>query len=190
MVSLPKEFSGKENPTLLVQVLRVYNDRLHPGLAKVKTRGEINRTKKKLYQQKGTGGARHGARSAPIFVGGGVAHGPKGIKRELVLPKKMGKKALQVSLTLKAKDKKIAVITGLKTLQKTKEAQKLVDKLRLAEGGKNRKIMIALSQANGGQIKFFQNIENLEIKRYADLNARDVFWASFVAIDKEALGEK
>ena len=189
-MSLPKQFSEKENQALLAQSLRVYHDRLHPGLAKVKTRSAVNRTKKKLYQQKGTGGARHGARSAPIFVGGGVAHGPKGLKRKLSLSKKMAQKALQVSLALKAKDKKVVVVTGLKTLQKTKEAQKLINKLQLVEGKPNKKIMIALSRINENQLRFFKNIENLKIKRFADLNARDVFLASFVAIDKEALGEK
>src|SRR3990172_4724030 len=113
-----------------------------------------------MYRQKGTGRARHGAKSAPIFVGGGVAHGPKGIKRELSLPKKMVQKALHVSLALKAKDKKIVVVTGLKTLQKTKEAKKLINKLQLVEGKPDKKIMIALSQANSGQRRFFKNIGN------------------------------
>ena len=74
--SLPKEFGQKENLPLLAQAVRVYEERSHIGFAKTKTRAEVNRTTKKVYKQKGTGGARHGARSAPIYVGGGTAHGP------------------------------------------------------------------------------------------------------------------
>ena len=82
-VSLPKQFAEKENLSLLSQAIHIYRDRAHIGLAKTKTRGEVARTTKKWYRQKGTGGARHGARSAPIFVGGGTAHGPKLARREL-----------------------------------------------------------------------------------------------------------
>src|SRR3989344_5966768 len=82
-LSLPKEFEVKPNFRLLAQAYHVYEDRTHLGLAKAKTRGEVRISTKKIYKQKGTGGARHGAKSAPIFVGGGVAHGPKGIKRKL-----------------------------------------------------------------------------------------------------------
>jgi len=80
--SLPKGFDLKKAEKLLVQIVRVFEDRTHFGLNKVKTRSEVNKTRKKLYKQKGTGGARHGAKSAHIFVGGGVAHGPKGEKRD------------------------------------------------------------------------------------------------------------
>src|SRR3972149_10697830 len=88
-VTLPKDWEEKMNLALLSQVMHVYQDRLHIGLAKAKTRGEVNRTTKKWYAQKHTGGARHGARSAPIFVGGGVAHGPRPLRRELNLSDRM-----------------------------------------------------------------------------------------------------
>src|SRR5690554_4960009 len=71
-------FGQKANPTLLAQAVRVYLSNLRQGTSKVKTRSEVSRTRAKWYRQKGTGNARHGARSAPIFVGGGVAHGPNG----------------------------------------------------------------------------------------------------------------
>ena len=79
-INLPKEYNLKTSNSLLLQAVRVFEDRTHFGLARVKTRSEVNKTRKKLYKQKGTGGARHGAKSAHIFVGGGVAHGPKGEK--------------------------------------------------------------------------------------------------------------
>src|SRR3990170_7427665 len=110
--NLPKSFIEKENLALLSQAVRVYEDRKHPGLSKVKTRGEVTASTRKIYRQKGTGGARHGAISAPIFVGGGIAHGPKGVKRILSLPKKMRKKALISSLNWKLKDSELFVIDG------------------------------------------------------------------------------
>src|SRR3989344_5044199 len=86
---LPKEFRVKPNLGLLTQSLRVYEERGHVGLRQAKTRAEVNRTGKKLYKQKGTGGARHGSKRAPIFVGGVVAHGPRPIRRILSLSSKL-----------------------------------------------------------------------------------------------------
>lgn len=73
-------FAAKVNVGLLAQVLRVYKMNQRQGTAKTQTRSEVNRTTKKWFKQKGTGNARHGARSAPIFVGGGQAHGPNGLQ--------------------------------------------------------------------------------------------------------------
>src|SRR3989344_3759198 len=117
--NLPERFVEKENLPLLAQAIRVYEARLHPGLAKVKTRGEVIASTRKIYRQKGTGGARHGAKSAPIFVGGGVTHGPKGLKRILTLPAKMRKKALGTALSLKAKEEKVFVIDGVSGFKKS-----------------------------------------------------------------------
>src|SRR3972149_10400244 len=110
--SLPKAWETAVNLNLLAQAIHVYEDRSHNALAKAQTRAEVERTKKKWYRQKGTGGARHGAKSAPIFVGGGVAHGPRPVKRELTLPKKMARQAFSVALTLKAKEGKVLGLKG------------------------------------------------------------------------------
>src|SRR5688572_24665900 len=83
-------FAAKVSPALIAQAVRVYQDRQHQHTSKVKTRGEISLTTAKWFKQKGTGRARHGAKSAHIFVGGGVAHGPDGIRgASLTLPVKM-----------------------------------------------------------------------------------------------------
>jgi large subunit ribosomal protein L4 len=73
-------FGQKPVASLLAQAVRVYLSNQRQGTSKVKTRADINRTKKKWYKQKGTGGARHGARTPSIFVGGAVAHGPTGLR--------------------------------------------------------------------------------------------------------------
>ena len=85
------------------------------GTHKVLTRAEVNRTKKKLYAQKGTGQARHGARSAPLFVGGAKAMGPVQHSHEFDLPKKVKALGLRHALSAKAKGGAIVIIEDSKT---------------------------------------------------------------------------
>ncbi|HTW34775.1 MAG TPA: 50S ribosomal protein L4 [Rhizomicrobium sp.] len=85
------------------------------GTHKVLTRGEINRTKKKVYKQKGTGQARHGARSAPLFVGGAKAMGPVQHSHEFSLPKKVRALGLRHALSTKAKAGAIVVLDAAKS---------------------------------------------------------------------------
>src|SRR3990167_11555632 len=115
-LALPKEFGGDVNKALLAQAIHIYRDRTHAGNSKVKTRGEINLTTAKWYKQKGTGRARHGSQSAPIFVGGGVAHGPRTRDFSLSMPQKMRKAALISALSLKASEGDIKVLSGLTKL--------------------------------------------------------------------------
>jgi len=189
-ISLPKEFSAKENWPLLAQAIRVYNARLHIGHAKVKTRAEVNRTKKKVYRQKGTGGARHGARSAPIYVGGGVAHGPKMVKRELSLSKKIAKQALNVALSLKAKENEIVVVGGLGSVIKTREVAVLVNSITKAQEAINRRFTIALSEGNLKIGRNLKNLEDVKFLPYKNLNAYQVFFGGTLVLDKEIFEAK
>jgi large subunit ribosomal protein L4 len=78
-ITLPDEiFAVKARPSLLAQAVRVYLTNSRQGSAQVKSRGQIRGSGRKIWRQKGTGRARHGDRYAPIFVGGGIAHGPSG----------------------------------------------------------------------------------------------------------------
>lgn len=181
--TLPKSFDEKVNMNLLAQAVRVYDERSHTGLAKAQTRAEVNRTKKKLYKQKGTGGARHGSRRAPIFVGGGVAHGPRPIRRELTLPLKMKKKALATSLSLKEKNKQVVSVSGLEKMKKTKEAQTLVNKL-LKELGGVKRLTFALSGSGKEANRVLRNIKNVFVVPYKNLNAHNVYFGGGLVIDK------
>ena len=108
----PRVFAYPVNPALLTQVLHVYRDNAHQNTSKVKTRGELTRTTRKMYKQKGTGNARHGSRMAPIFVGGGVAHGPTGVQpTNLKLNRKMKAAAFGRYSLLYAKDKLLELVT-------------------------------------------------------------------------------
>ncbi|MBU0572558.1 50S ribosomal protein L4 [Patescibacteria group bacterium] len=185
-VNLPKDFIEKENPALLAQAIRVYEGRLHSGLSKVKTRGEVVASKRKIYRQKGTGRARHGALSAPIFVGGGKAHGPKGVKRQLELPKKMRRKALGVALGAKVKNGDLLVVDGLSSLKKTKEAQKLVDKI-LKSKKKGGRVSFVLSEKSFSAVRAIRNIPNAEAISFHNLNIHQVYYGGVLILDKEIL---
>lgn len=175
-------FEKEENDYLVAQAMRVYTNRAHKALSKVKTRGEVLLTKSKWYRQKGTGRARHGAKSAPIFVGGGKAHGPRGIKRELELPLKMKRKALAIVLNRKLKDKKIFLIDGVAKIKKTKESYELV---RRIAGDKMARTTVVLSMKNKDKAKFFRNIDNLSVLVFESLNAYSVFYGGLLLFDAD-----
>lgn len=190
--TLPKVFAEPENMALLAQAIHVYRAREHAGLSKVKTRSEVVRTTKKWYRQKGTGRARHGARSAPIFVGGGVAHGPKGVKRKRVLPRKMKQKALRVALGVKARDKRIVFVKGLSLLKKTKDAQSLLDKIILGEkiSSKNPRFTFIISDRNSVKSRFLRNMAKVRTMSYKSLNAYAVFLGGVLVFDKSLFDKK
>jgi large subunit ribosomal protein L4 len=188
-VTLPKVFDEKENMVLLAQAIRVYGDRKKPRRGKTKTRGEVVKSTRKIYRQKGTGRARHGDVGAPIFVGGGKAHGPRGDKRELTLPKKMKKKALSIALSLKVRDGKVAVIDEVAKIKKTKDAQKIINEIVKKELKEKepKKTTICLADKNKDAQKFFRNIKNTQTLSFDDLNAHTVFYGGLLVIDKEAI---
>lgn len=189
--TLPQSLVEKDNLYLLAQAIRVYDQHLYPIRGKTKTRGEVRSSTAKIWRQKGTGRARHGSVSAPIFVGGGVAHGPAGVRSKLTLPQKIRQKALKISLALKAKEGKLVVAEGLKNIKKTKEAQKLVDSILEKQlGGKSSRFTIVLSKENTSVASFFRNLKNSRVVDFDSLNARSVFFGGLLVLDKDALDAK
>lgn len=190
-MTFPKELIEKENMTLLTQAIRVYEDRSHTGVSKTKTRGEITARKGKVWKQKGTGRARHGARSAPIFVGGGKAHGPKSEKRTLNLPKKMKRKAYKIALTRLVNAGRVVVVNGI-NFKKTKEAEVLIEKIVKKEFKKDlpNKILVALDTKNMEAKRAFSNVENVKFSNYQTLNAYKLFFTDLLIIDKEVFSVK
>jgi large subunit ribosomal protein L4 len=113
-VELPAEiFEAKINVGLMHQYVVMQQANARLGTHKTKRRGEINRTHAKWYRQKGTGRARHGNRAAPIFVGGGRAHGPIPHKYTKHMPKKMRHAALRSALSALARDGQIVVVNEI-----------------------------------------------------------------------------
>jgi len=131
-IELSDSIFGLEPRSDLLQRVVVWQlAKRRAGTHKVLTRGEINRTKKKVYRQKGTGQARHGARSAPLFVGGAKAMGPVQHSHAFGLPKKMRALGLKHALSAKAKAGALIVIESAKAdAIKTRELAKRLDKGR------------------------------------------------------------
>jgi len=177
-LTLPREFTVEKNLNLLAQSIRVYEERAHIGLADTKTRAEVNRTKKKWYKQKGTGGARHGARSAPIFVGGAKAHGPSGRQNySLKLSKKQKQASLVSALSQQFKEGNILAVAGLDKLEpKTKKFDQVMDKLKPGK----KKILLVLAKE---ELKIKRGVRNLNyldaainLTTYTVLNAKTIIF--------------
>jgi len=170
----PRIFAAKINPQLVGQAVRVYLANQRKAYPKTKTRAEVNRTKAKWYRQKGTGRARHGSRAAPIFVGGGVAHGPRGNQNyKLKMSKKMKQAALFSALTSKFKNGDILVVKGLEKIEpKTKKIAEVFEKLKVKS--QKSKIMLVLPQVLENVILAARNLENVSLTPVNSLNTYEV----------------
>lgn len=180
-----KDF-GVVNKNLLAQALRVYEFNSHQKTSKAKNRGEVTGSRRKIYRQKGTGNARHSDRYAPIFVGGGVAHGPDGlIPANLVLPKKMKKKALSAALTLKLENNELSVLSLSPKLDgKTSTAAKLF--ASIASHPKNKTLVITRDRQET-LYNAVSNLQKLTLKRSSMINARDIMRHDHIIFTKDAL---
>lgn len=146
-MTLQKEIFGQDvNNVLMAQAVRVYLANQRAGSASTKSRGEVRGSTRKIYRQKGTGRARHGAITAPIFVHGGVAFGPKPHDFSLKLTKKMKRKALFSALSQKLKEKSIHIVDGLSTIEpKTKAMAEVIT--RVLPEKKKRVLFVTASDA-------------------------------------------
>jgi large subunit ribosomal protein L4 len=178
--TLPKDiFEAKPNLNLLAQVIHVYEDRKHVGLRNTLTRSEVNRTTKKIYKQKGTGGARHGSRRANLYVGGGVVFGPRPIHRLLNLSNSLRNRAKAYAFSLKAGEREVVVVSGITKLSKTKEASEFLKKI-----GGARSTFI-LSEKSRPALKFLRNLGSARSIFYKDANAYDVFTGGMLVLDND-----
>jgi large subunit ribosomal protein L4 len=134
-VALPDDIFGLEpRADILQRVVRWQLAKRQAGTHKTKMRGEIALTTKKMYKQKGTGGARHGAKSAPQFRGGGKAFGPIVRSHAHDLPKKVRALALKHALSDKARGEKLMVIADTKVEAKTRALAAQLTALGLTNG--------------------------------------------------------
>ena len=177
---------GAKNDAILAQAVRIYTSNSHQKTHKVLTRGEVNGSTKKIYRQKGTGNARHGAKYAPIFVGGGIAHGPTGVRPEnMVLPKAMRRRALASAMQAKMSDNAIVGISGVKKFTgKTASMVKLLSSI--ASHPKNKVLIVT----DGVATSLYQSIGNLQgvsMKRASLVNALDLVAVDSLILTKKAL---
>jgi large subunit ribosomal protein L4 len=152
------------------------------GTHKVLTRAEVNRTKKKLYAQKGTGQARHGARSAPLFVGGAKAMGPVQHSHEFDLPKKVKALGLRHALSAKAKSGAIVVIEDSKTAAiKTNDLAKRFSKLGCANA------LIVDGEFDKNFSLSARNLSHVSLLPASGLNVYDILRRDKLVLTKAAV---
>ena len=184
-VTLPTQYFGqKPNSQLMAQAVRVYLANQRAGHASTKTRGEVEGSTRKIYRQKGTGKARHGAIRAPIFVGGGIVFGPRPRDYSLGLPQKMRRVALASALTAQLGNKNVIVVSGLSEVKKTKAVASM-----LTAVGATRKTLLVTAKQSTGVARAGRNIETLDILPVSDLNTYSVLMHGKVVFMKEAIGE-
>ncbi|MCC6064191.1 MAG: 50S ribosomal protein L4 [Thermocrinis sp.] len=155
------------------------------GTHSTKTRGEVAYSGRKILPQKGTGNARHGDRGAPIFVGGGVAHGPKPRDYYYPLPKKVRKLALKMALSSKAQEKAISLVDQIPIgdVPKTKKA---VEFLR-NQGLEGKKVLVILPEKDEVIYKSFRNLPYAKVLPVEGLNVYDILWADHLIITRPSL---
>lgn len=176
---------GKASPALLAQALRVYTSNSHQGTSSVKTRGEVIGSTKKIYRQKGTGNARHGAKYAPVFVGGGIAHGPKSLRPEnLRLSKAMRRRSLASAILVKLGEKSVSGLSGLKKANgKTSAAATL---LATIAGHPKNKVLLITKNAQPLLFRMVRSLQGVTIKRSSLINAYDLIASDHIVTTKSA----
>tara|TARA_B100001029_G_C14935305_1_gene380021 strand:- start:3 stop:638 length:636 start_codon:yes stop_codon:yes gene_type:complete len=129
-------------------------------VAKTKQRNEITGSTRKIYAQKGTGGARHSSRKAPIFIGGGIAHGPKGDKYKVKkINKKMRKLALAQTISKKSSNKELFVLDDIKKqIKKTKTFYSFLSKNKI-----NNVLIISDKETHKNISKSVRNIPDVKL---------------------------
>lgn len=190
-MELPKEIFGLPwNADLVHQVFTSMNSNMRSNTASTKDRSEVSGTGKKPWKQKGTGRARHGSKRSPIWVGGGVAHGPnpdRNYKKKI--NKKMNAKALFTLLSDKLRKGQILFIDDLGSKEiKTKTAATSLKALggisgfdRL-KGSKKIVAHIATTEKNDIVLKSFKNIPYVEVDELRNLNVGDVLNRRYLLI--------
>jgi len=169
---LDKIFSGKINKKLVDTILYKTNANYKGRHAKTKQKNEIIGSTSKIYAQKGTGGARHASRKAPIFVGGGVAHGPKG--QLAYKTRKLNKSEKKLSVISLLSEKKILnkllIFNDFKNeIKKTKEMNTIIKKYEITNS------LIILDKLSKDKIeKSVRNIPNIKVTDVNHFSAFDV----------------
>jgi len=164
---------------ILHRVVRWQRNKAQQGTHKVKTRSEVSYSTKKIYRQKGTGGARHGARSAPIFRKGGIYKGPVPRSHAHDLPKKVRMLGLKHALSAKAKAGELVVIDSAEAEGKTAALAKQVRDL-----GWKRALVIDGAAVNEGFAKAARNIEGLDVLPSVGANVYDILKRDTLVLTK------
>ncbi|MCD6410667.1 50S ribosomal protein L4 [bacterium] len=188
---LPKEVFEREiNPDLIHQVVvcMMANQR-HPW-AHTKDRGEVSGGGKKPWRQKGTGRARHGSIRSPIWIGGGVAHGPRKEKKyKKRIPKRMKRQALLLVLSGKVKDNELVVLDKLEIdTPKTKKMAEIIKNLKeKAKIIEKKSLLIAIPKKDDNIIRSAYNIPKVEVMEARNLNVLELLKYKYLVLPKDSI---
>jgi len=184
---LDKIFSAKINNTLVSNVLYKTNANYKGRHAKTKQQNEVRGPTSKIYAQKGTGGARHASRKAPIFVGGGIAHGPKGelAYKKRKLNKSEKKLSIASLITEKNKNKNLLILNDFSSeVKKTKEMNFIIQKLEITNS------LIILDKNSKDKIeKSARNIPNVKVTDVNHFSAYDIIKFKKVVFTESSVKE-
>jgi large subunit ribosomal protein L4 len=182
-VDLGEDIFGLEpRADLLHRVVRWQRNKAQAGTHKVKTRSETSYSTKKIYRQKGTGGARHGDRNAPIFRKGGIYKGPTPRSHAHELPKKVRKLGLKHALSAKMAAGELVIIDAASAAGKTKDLAKQVKDL-----GWKRALVIDGAEVNADFARAARNIEGLDVLPSMGANVYDILKRDTLVITKAGL---
>ena len=184
---LDKIFSAKINKKLVNSVLYKTNANYKGRHAKTKQQNEVKGPTSKIYAQKGTGGARHASRKAPIFVGGGIAHGPKGelAYKKRKLNKTEKKQSVASLITEKNNNKNLLILNDFTTeIKKTKEMNLIINKLEITNS------LIILDKSSKENIeKSARNIPNVKVTDVNHFSAYDIIKFKKVVFTESSVKE-
>ena len=184
---LDKIFSAKVNPKLINSVLYKTNANYKGRHAKTKQQNEVSGPTSKIYAQKGTGGARHASRKAPIFVGGGIAHGPKGelAYKKRKLNKSEKKLSIASIITEKNINKDLLIFSDFnKEIKKTKEMNLIIQKFKMDNA------IIILDKNSKEKIeKSIRNIPNVKVTDVNHFSAFDIVKYKRVVFTESSIKE-
>lgn len=191
-VTLPESvFGARWNADLVKQVVDSILSSKRKPVAHVKTRGEVRGGGKKPWQQKGTGRARHGSTRSPIWVGGGVTHGPRKDKNYTrIVPKKMRTQALHSILSKKFVEGEVFFIDSLVLPEfKTREAVSTLNVLSREEGfpdimrKRNNSAVLALGEKSKDTERSFKNLSNVQVMEARNLDPVSLLQYKYLVIE-------
>ena len=184
-IKLDSEVFGIEpNMDVLHQVVTAQLAAARNGNAATKTRAQVRGGGRKPWRQKGLGRARHGSSRSPIWVGGGVAHGPQPRSYAQRTPKKMKRLALRSALSARAAEAAIKVVDDFDwSTPKTKQAVALLNAME-AQG----KTLVVLNQLDGSAARSFRNLSEVRLVEPGHVTAYDVLWSNQVVFTSHTVG--
>jgi large subunit ribosomal protein L4 len=176
-------FGLDPRPDILARMVRWQLAKRQQGSHDVKNRSEISRTTKKMYKQKGTGGARHGAQSAPLFRGGGRAFGPTPRSHAHDLPKKIRALALRHALSAKAREQAIVIVDDVAVSEpKTKAMRDRFSKLGLGNA-----LIIGGVEIEANFRLATRNIPHIDVLPIQGINVYDILRREKLVLTKAAV---